>query len=151
MSTVYGYGYGHGTVLGTGIRVGIPGEYPASSPPMPEESACPSGAGPGRPAGPGVGGDWCSDVTVGGDGRYHPSGPVGRAQALPPCTSLAGAHLGPITSELTSFSIKLVKTGKCHRKVCKRPAIVPISKTALKSHLLIFLDFHFGQPSLTRN
>ena len=57
----------------------------------------------------------------------------------------------PIKARFHVFSVNLVKTAECHQKMSKRPSIVPISKTRAKSHLLIFSDFRFRWPSLTRN
>ena len=80
----------------------------------------------------------------------HPAGPVG------PCgPSLVrtpwNAAPGPIRRDLTSYLRNLVKTAECHQNMSIRPVIVPVPKTAIKSHLLIFWDFCFPQPSLTRN
>ena len=110
-----------------------------------------SEAGPVRPC---KGLEWVVRVrnnTVGGDGHMTTL----RARSVP-CGSLPvicpqNAHLRPIWRDFTSFSIKLVKRPECHQNMSKRPTIVPVSKTASRIHLLIFSDFHFRQPSLTRN
>ena len=149
-------------VLGGLYRV-LGGLYRVLGIPTRRAPSCPgskptSGAGPGSPA---RGLEW-----VGGcSGRYwvrsrvrspqttH-SGPTwdlrGPLRCLRPARggTLAVAAKG---RHFSIFSIKLVKTPKCHRKVLKRPVIVPISKTASESQLLKFQDFQFSQPSLTRN
>ena len=123
-----------------GTRVGIPGTtQPAAARRVPEAS---SEAGPRRllqgawsgwDAGPG---DYM--VFGGGDGpcttlRARSGHPV----ALP-VQDPQNAASGPIWRDLGSFLEILVKTAKCHQNMSKRPVIVPISKTGLKSHLLIF-------------
>ena len=145
-----------GIVLGawTGAyRVGIPGEYyPAT--------ACCSRRSPMRNCP--VGAACCTGQGVLGAGRTGDGGGDG------PCTHPCGARSvspwepslvqdpqnaasWPIGTRFQVISRNIVKTGKCHREVCKRPVIVPISKTSSKSHLLIFPGFTFRQPSLTRN
>ena len=113
-----------------------------------------SGAGPGSPAGAGVGGQGGRGLqglgTAAGTAISPPSGPGQALQAFPGICP-QNAALQPKGRDLTSFPIKLVKTAKCRRNMSIRPVIVPISKTGSRSHLLNFLDFHFRQPSLTRN
>ena len=96
--------------------------------------------------GGGVGGtgDWARVLVYGGRGRLypHPSGPVGPLQALPGIYP-RNAHLGPIRRDSTSFPRKLVKTAKCHRKVSKRPVIVPILQNGSEKSPLDFLRFPF--------
>ena len=85
-------------------------------------------------------------------------GPTLRARSVP-CRPLPGpgppspgyAASGPIRRDSMTFLVKLVKTTECHRNMSMRPVIVPNSKTDLKCRLLKFWDFHFSQPSLTRN
>ena len=96
-------GYGTGWVYPGGLyRVGNTG-YPARC----EAEARYSEAGPGRPAGPGVGGTWLQrpqGVRRRDGPRYHPSGPVSHPW-WPPCTwDLANAASGPIRARLQSFS-----------------------------------------------
>ena len=131
--------------------MGIPGGYspgppsrPAASPPSPGEQSQTQRSGPVGPAGAGVVGSGAAGVTVGGDGLlYHPTGPVG-----PTGPSLyrtpQNAHLGPIGRDLRSFLIKLVKTVKCRRKVCKRPVIVPNIQNGSGKSPLGFLRFPFS-------
>ena len=103
------------------------------------------------PVSPCKGLEWWSQGRTYWDGPGPPCGP-GRCTLVPlPVQDLANAASGPIRRDSTSFTVKLVRTRKCHRKVCMRPPIVPIPKTAPKSRLLKFLDFHILQPSLTRN
>ena len=137
--------------MGTGwvYRVGNTGTYPAST--LLGEGPRYSEAGPGSPSrGAGVGGIWvpgarCSSVPP-------LRGPVGLQPpcTLPPLSSQTAVQTSK-TSENMIISAKLVKTAECHRNMSKRPSIVPISKTGSRNHLLIFLDFRFRQPSLTRN
>ena len=142
---VYGWGMVPGWGIPVGTRVGNTGSpsQSAASPPMPEESARHSGAGPVGPAGAGVGGVWCSDVTVGGDGSwYHPPGPVG-----PHGPSLyqdpRNAHLQPKGRDSMTFTRKLVKTTKCRHNMSKRPVIVPIFQNGLQKSALEILRFPF--------
>ena len=79
-----------------------------------------------------------------------PCGPGRSLQALPGICSQKRLS-GPIRRDLTSFTVKLVKTEECHQYLSIRPVIVPVSKTGSKSRLLKFSDFHILQPSLTRN
>ena len=92
-----------------------------------------------------------SSCTGGGDGSWTTL----RARSVPcgpfPVQDPQNAALGPKGRDFIIFTVKLVKTTKCHLKVSMRPLIVPVSKMASKSHLLIFSDFQNGQPSLTRN
>ena len=95
-------------------------------------------------AGAGVGGFWGWDrplrVVPGTSAqpRTHPSGPVG-----PPAGALPGTGLGSSGKGRDSYlnSVKLVKTAECHRKVFKRPVIVPIFKNGSQSSPLDFLGF----------
>ena len=100
-----------------------------------------SEAGPGRPTGPGVGGSAGPDVL----GTAARTGyiPTLRARSVHPRWPSLGytpwnAASWPIWRDLTTFPVKLVKTAECHRNSCKRPVIVPISKTGSKSRLLKF-------------
>ena len=110
-----------------GIRVGYTGVLPSRQAPH-AKGGPDSEAGPGRPRGPGVGGQEEPSPYV----RTHPSG----ARSVHPWPSLVLLEQmpasGPIRRELTSFLINLVKTPECHRNMSKRPAVVPISKTAPK-------------------
>ena len=63
----------------------------------------------------------------------RPSGTRSAVQALP---TGKGRHF-------RSFPVKLVKTAKCHRKVSKRPVLVPISQNGSKKSPLEFLGFPF--------
>ena len=124
-----------------GYRVGaIPGYYPATA-----RRSLYSEAGPGSPGGAGVGGTGAGRATGTAAGRSctHPAGPVGQAPpALPGAGPCRLPPPGPKRRDLTSFPVKLVKRTECHRKVSRRPPIVPISKTVPESRLLIFSDFH---------
>ena len=71
----------------------------------------------------------------------HPSGPVGPTRGpslVEDWAPRANPASGLIGRDLGQYSVKLVKTWKCHQKVCKRPPIVPIYKTGSKCHLLKF-------------
>ena len=122
-------GYGDwGGVYRVGNRVGIQGGYtgyPARSR-LPEESPRYSGAGPGTPAGGGVGGTWDSDVTgpfVRPSLRTHPPGPVGApAGPLPGSEPLLGQR-----ARLRSLFHKVSQNGKVSpksvEKACRSPHI----------------------------
>ena len=69
-----GWVYGPGGYTGGCTGWVIPGEYPAAHRHA-GEGPTDSGAGPGRPTGPGVGGLWEPGVTVGGTAPGPPSGP----------------------------------------------------------------------------
>ena len=83
--------------------------------------------------------------------RPAPGPPTPAPLGLPGPASLSRGFPTGKRRDLTSFLINLVKTAKCRQNMSKRPPIVPISKTLSKSHLLNFPDFHYSQPSLTRN
>ena len=136
-----------GWVSGWVYRVGNQGVLPSHLPEEPTRRPATRGSGPCcRQGGSDAG--WADAP---GDGQDHPAGPVGRAQALPPCPSLANAVSGPKGRDLASFPVKLVRTARCHQNMSIRPPIVPVSKTGPKSHLLKFSDFRNHEPSLTRN
>ena len=124
----------------------------------PARSQTARGANPDSGAGPGTSlqGRWsgwsgCSGRTGTVSAPELP-GTTLRARSVPPgplpvpgtSPRAKGRHFG-------TFPGNLVKTGKCHRKVIKRPLIVPIYKTGSRIHLLKFQDLRFAQPSLTRN
>ena len=129
-----------------GIQEGYTGYYPATAGSHPDSEA--------GPVGPCKGPEWV--VRVAGvlrrrDGsQTHPAGPVSH-----PVASLVwdpqNAASWPIGRDSATFLRNLVKTAECHLKMSKRPVIVPVYKTASESHLLIFSDFRFCEPSLTRN
>ena len=86
--------------------------------------------------------------------RVRPPYPVPtlRARSVPEAPPWDGVWLpGQEGRDFMTFPVKLVKTEECHQKSVIRPVIVPILKTGPKSRLLIFSDFRFSQPSLTRN
>ena len=145
--------YSTGGYTGWVYRVGIPGCIPGSTQLSGEQSHT-SEAGPEALREGWSGWVWgCGRYWVrwAGTGISPPCGP-GRSPAGPSLGDTLGyAHLRPNERELTSFTRNLVKTAKCQQNMSKRPVIVPIFKTATKSHLLKFPDFHYSQPSLTRN
>ena len=144
VSTVSASGWVPGWVYGWGIRVGNTGVvHPAT---LHRARTVPvQRSGPGRPAGPGV-------VVLGlgrvswGDGGGDGPGTTLRARSVP-CGTLPvpGPRRMPppghIGRDYGHISIKLVKTVKCHQKVCKRPAIVPIFKNGSRKSPLDFLRF----------
>ena len=80
--------------------------------------------------------------TAAGTVLPHPAGPVGPGQPDPPWAGPCGLPPpGHIGRDLTSFSIKLVKTAECHRNVSKRPVIVPIYQNGSQKSPLDFLGF----------
>ena len=132
-----------------GIPGGYTGYYPATCPR--EEDPYPSEAGPGSPSGGWSGWGYGSGRVT---RRRCPRTTLRARSVRPAAFPVLGpliADSWPIWRDLTTFLMKLVKTAKCHQNVSKRPPLVPIPKTGPESHLLKFLDFHFHEPSLTRN
>ena len=135
---------GYGYWVGTGE--GYTGVLPTDPAPR-EEPQTDSGAGPGSPAGAGVGGQ---AGTVPLYVRTHPFGArSGHCPSLVLLEHIAAS--GPIRARFQVISEILVKMTKCHQNMSIRPLIVPISRTASRIHLLEFSDFHFRQPSPARN
>ena len=125
-------GHRHGTRVG--IRGGyIPGGCTGAIPGTTLHRArkpLTSGAGPGSPAGAGVGGLGAGRVppcSAAGDGSWdHPSGPVGAPGPLPVPGPLE-CRLWPITARFHDISQKLSKNGhvspKYVEKACHSPCI----------------------------
>ena len=139
-------------VPGWVYRVGNTGEYryPAS---LLEEGPTPAKRAPEAPqglewVGVGPGRSWDG----GRDGSwYHP---CGARSVSPGPLPVPGPSECPPTAKGARFSViscKVSQNGQVSLNILKRPPILPISKTGLKSHLLKFSVFHSGQPSLTRN
>ena len=84
---------------------------------------------------------WVPDVPGCAAAPAHPCGarsvPLGPPWQGPPLSSRRGRHL-------TSFPVKLVKTAKCHRKVSKRPILVPICQNGVQKSPLDFLGYSFS-------
>ena len=78
-----------------------------------------------------------------GDAYPHPAGPVGPPR-WPSLGYARGAASGPIRRDLTSFTVKLVKTAKCRSNMSIRPVIVPVSKNGSKKSALKILRFPFS-------
>ena len=151
MCTVYqqrGIGGVRGGVPGWGMGPGWVGEGLYRVPSQLESGGIYQRSGPRKSlAGAGVGGYMLQRPRTSGT---TPAGP-GRA-GLPSLYLLEQIPAsGPIRRDSTSFPVKLVKRPRCHQNMSKRPVIVPNHKTGSESRLLIFWDFSFGQPSLTRN
>ena len=129
-----------GWVYRVGREGAIPGTQPHCSRSKPD-----SEAGPVAPA---RGAEWvvrCSGRT-GGRGRSQvpPYGP-GRP-CWPPCTwDLGNARLLAIGRDLTSYSIKLDKTTKCHQNMSKRPPLVPIFQNGSRKSPLGIPRFPYSQ------
>ena len=129
-------------VPGWVYRVGIPGWQYGVLPSHRARRVHTQRSGPRRPCrgrsgwgmGPGACLQWCSAA---GTGIPPLRGPVGTLR-VPPWIPSQNAASRPKGRDYTPFLRNLVKTAKCHPKSMKRPVIVPVSKTALKSHLLIF-------------
>ena len=133
-----------GGVYRVGSREGYTGYYPATL----ESGARHSEAGPGRPAGPGVGGVWCS-------ARPTPA-PTPQAGPVPCghwCSSgLPGnAASWPIRARFDLNLRGLSQNGEVSLKYVDKASHSPYLQNGHQSHLLEFPDFHFQQPSLTRN
>ena len=132
--------------MGRVVRVGIPGSttQPASPPTARGGKTQDSEAGPGSPVGAGVGGPGAGR-TYGGRGRScttlraRSAHPVGL-----PVQDLADAHLGPIRRDYDLFSLKLVKTTKCHQFMSKRPPVVPIFQNRVQKSPLEKLRFPYS-------
>ena len=140
-----------GWVYGVGIAGWVGEGYTGTQHTARGEVQIPAKRAPNGPAGAGSG--WVSGARANGrrDGSWTtPAGP-GRSLRALPVQDPQNAALGPIRRELTSFLKNIVKTAKCHQNMSKRPRLVPVSKTGSESHLLIFWEFGFCQPSLTRN
>ena len=79
-------------------------------------------------------------VFGGGDGYPHPTGPVG-----PPLVALPGipseCRLWANMARFHYILLKYSQNGEVSPKSHIRPVIVPVSKTALRNHLLKFSDF----------
>ena len=140
--------------LGMVHRVGMPGGYTGGVPSSPPTSR---GAVPVQRSGPRKahrawsGWYWGCGRNGGRDGSWDHLRP-GRSTLWPSLSQdPQNAHLGPIGRDSINYSVKLVKTAKCHRFMSKRPTIVPVSKNGSRNHLLKFSDFHIWQPSLPRN
>ena len=138
---------GLGMVQGGYSRVGIPvGYYPCTQPPRSQllEEQTPSEAGPGSPVGAGVGGV-CSGRT-GTDPGAHPPLLLPTHHSLRsgpgPCRALVGraAPCGQ-RARFDVISCKVSKTAECHRKVSKRPVIVPIFQNRVQKSPLEILRF----------
>ena len=71
-----------------------------------------------------------------------PFGP-GRAPAVPSLVLGPYCRLTAKGRDLTSFSIKLVKTAECHQNVTKRPVLVPIFQNGSQMSPLEILRFPF--------
>ena len=149
---VYGYLVGAGWVY----RVGNTGSRGTTQPPRARDQGTPDQrSGPRKP----LLGGWSGWVWGGGPvpfacPRVRPPIPLPtlRARSVPEAPPWQGARLlGQKGRDSMTFTLKLVKTAKCHQKVSIRPPLLPISKTGSGIHLLKFQDFHICQPSLPRN
>ena len=133
-------GAGRGMVPGgyTGrvYREGYTGVLPS----CPQGGAPDSEAGPGRPAGPGVGGLECrvrpSPVPTHSD-PCRVSGPAPLVQASP----RAKAPSGPIRARLRSISWKLSQNGRVSPKYVEKACHSPCLQNELKNSPLEILRF----------
>ena len=143
-----------GWVSGVGIPGGYPGGYTGGLYRVPSqllEETPRQRSGPRSPPAGGRSG-WSGGRTYRGPenvlylryfevaehARTHPFG--ARSVTLQVPSLVLPAAIG---RDSTSFLRNLVKTAECHPKYVKRPVIVPVSKTEVKSHLLKFSDFRF--------
>ena len=124
-----------GWVYRVGTREGYTGTYPACSREVPQPE--PAKRAPEAPQGL----EWVGSG-VRWDRRLDGHPPTLRARSVHPVALPGGypriAASWPIGRDSTSFTVKLVKTGKCRHNVSKRPVIVPISQNGSESHLLEF-------------
>ena len=72
-----------------------------------------------------------------------PAGPGQLTRGLPWFWALIAA-LQPKGRDFRTFLRNIVKTAKCHRKVCIRPAIVPVCQNGLRNSPLDFLRIPFS-------
>ena len=123
-----GLGRVYGWVYGWVYREGNTGT-PSHRGPTTVKRRPGSGAGPVGPSRAGVGGLAAAPRRTVTLCALQPL-PTLRARSVladppwqgPPLSSQRGR-------DFRHFSVKLVKTAECHRKVCIRPVIVPVSKT----------------------
>ena len=100
---VHGQVYGLGMVPGTGIRVGTGEGYTGYPAMLLGERCADSEAGPGRPAGPGVGGQHSSGVRL-----HTPTTPCGRARSAGVWTLLGQIPAsGPIRARIHQYFSKV--------------------------------------------
>ena len=127
-----------GRVYGWVLGGAIPGHYPPSTLKSPPQ-AIPAKRAPEAPGGL----EWVGIAVRGWAGpsttlRARSCPPVG-----PPCTGTLECRL---LANKARFEVKpgnLVKTTKCHQKVCKRPALVPILQNGSQKSPLDFYRFPF--------
>ena len=134
-----------GWVPGVGIRVGIPGEYPASSKPTDARGAVLNQrSGPRKSQhGAGVGGFRAAGVTVSGHGQDHPSGPVGPLQG-PPCPSLSECPPRAKGARFHLISYKVSQNAEVSPKYVKKASHSPYSQKRVQKSPLQFLRFPFS-------
>ena len=143
-----------GWVYRGGYTGGYPGglyRYPPST--LLEEPIS-SEAGPGSPAGAGVGGIWAGVLgTAAGTAPGTTSARPGRSTpGGPPCPrTLRNAASQPITARFHDIYCKVSQNGVVSPILVEKACHSPYLQTAPKSRLLNFPDFHFRQPSLARN
>ena len=128
-----------GGYTGVGTRVGVPGEYyPAARGEVQNQRSGPAGSCR-EPEW------WVLELGRTWGRRRYPE-PTLRARSVhagPPWFWVPYCRLTAKGRDSTSYSIKLVKTAKCQRKVMKRPVIVPNSQNDLRKSPLEIPGFPF--------
>ena len=130
-----------GWVYGWVYRVGIPGEYPAASPPRPGERSQVQRSGPRKPRGL----EWVvpgsSGVTVGGDGPVPPlRGPVGALWA-PPCTCPCKCPPRANMARFTFILLKVSQNGRVSPRNVEKACHSPCLQNTVQKSPLDFLRF----------
>ena len=129
---VYGLGRVYGWVPGRAI----PGYYPAV-PHRARNPAADSEAGPGSPAGAGVGGQ-----QLGGRvSQYPPSGPGRSLQALPGTGTRLHAASGPIRARFSVFLVKYSQNDEVSPKSVQKACHSPCFQKRVQKSALDFLRF----------
>ena len=105
-----------------------------------------SGAGPGRPTGPGVGGQEAGRVSLGvrrAGTVLHPPFGTGRSPGPPWCRTLQIPASGPITARFQVFLLKVSQNRIVSPEMCEKACHSPYSQNGLGNHALDFLRFPF--------
>ena len=136
-------GMGPGGYTGVVYRVGTGEGYTGTQPAARGDLQIPAKRAR-SPAGGGVVGIWRSGAL--GDGGQLPGPPCGpgRVPGTLPVLGPAIPALQPIGRDSITFSIKLVKTAKCHQECRKRPVIVPIFQNGSQMSALEIPRFPFS-------
>ena len=128
-----------GMVLGGYTGRAIPGYYPAAKHPD-RKDPYDSEAGPGSPAGAGVGGHMGPSPGC-ATARYHPTGPVGLPAGALPVPGLRLAASWPIRTRLRSKPVKVSQNLEVSPKSVKKASHSPCFQNGLQKSALEILRF----------